>query len=125
MVVMVIMGIMAALVVPNLLSRPDQARAVAAKQDIAGIMQALKLYHLDNGRYPSNTQGLDALQKKPNTAPIPPNWQAYLDKVPQDPWGNSYQYLNPGVHGEIDIFSFGADGLPGGEGTNADIGSWQ
>lgn len=122
---MVIMGIMAALVVPNLLSRPDQARAVAAKQDIAGIMQALKLYHLDNGRYPSNTQGLDALQKKPNTAPIPPNWQAYLDKVPQDPWGNSYQYLNPGVHGEIDIFSFGADGLPGGEGTNADIGSWQ
>lgn len=122
---MVIMGIMAALVVPNLLSRPDQARAVAAKQDIAGIMQALKLYHLDNGRYPSNTQGLDALQKKPTTAPIPPNWQAYLDKVPQDPWGNSYQYLNPGVHGEIDIFSFGADGLPGGEGTNADIGSWQ
>lgn len=125
MVVMVIMGIMAALVVPNLLSRPDQARALAAKQDIAGIMQALKLYHLDNGRYPSNSQGLVALQSKPSTAPIPPNWQAYLDKVPSDPWGNQYQYLNPGVHSDIDVFSFGADGVPGGEGNNADIGSWQ
>ncbi|MGG4606179.1 type II secretion system major pseudopilin GspG [Paenalcaligenes sp. Me131] len=125
MVVIVIMGIMAALVVPNLLSRPDQARVVAAKQDIAGIMQALKLYRLDNGFYPSAQQGLQALQQKPSAPPTPQNWQRYLDKVPTDPWGNAYQYLNPGVSNDVDVFSFGADGQRGGEEMNADIGSWQ
>lgn len=125
MVVIVIMGIMAALVVPNLLSRPDQARVVAAKQDIAGIMQALKLYRLDNGFYPSTQQGLQALQQKPASPPVPQNWQRYLDKVPTDPWGNAYQYLNPGVDNDVDVFSFGADGQRGGEEMNADIGSWQ
>ncbi|TGV06283.1 type II secretion system protein GspG [Alcaligenaceae bacterium 429] len=125
MVVIVIMGIMAALVVPNLLSRPDQARVVAAKQDIAGIMQALKLYRLDNGFYPNSQQGLQALQQKPSAPPVPQNWQRYLDKVPTDPWGNAYQYLNPGVSNDVDVFSFGADGQRGGEEMNADIGSWQ
>lgn len=125
MVVIVIMGIMAALVVPNLLSRPDQARAIAAKQDILAISQALKLYRLDNGRYPTNEQGLQALQLKPSTPPVPHNWQSYLDHLPLDPWGNAYHYLNPGVHHEVDIFSFGADGVAGGDGVNSDIGSWQ
>lgn len=125
MVVIVIMGIMAALVVPNLLNRPDQARAIAAKQDILAISQALKLYRLDNGRYPTTEQGLDALQTKPTTPPVPHNWQSYLDRLPMDPWGNPYHYLNPGVHGEVDVFSFGADGVAGGEGVNSDIGSWQ
>ena len=125
MVVIVIMGIMAALVVPNLLNRPDQARTIAAKQDILAISQALKLYRLDNGRYPTTEQGLDALQTKPTIPPAPHNWQPYLDRLPMDPWGNPYHYLNPGVHGEVDVFSFGADGVAGGEGVNSDIGSWQ
>ncbi|NLJ61924.1 MAG: type II secretion system major pseudopilin GspG [Alcaligenaceae bacterium] len=125
MVVIVIMGIMAALVVPNLLNRPDQARAIAAKQDILAISQALKLYRLDNGRYPTTEQGLDALRTKPTIPPVPHNWQPYLDRLPMDPWGNPYHYLNPGVHVEVDVFSFGADGVAGGEGVNSDIGSWQ
>lgn len=125
MVVVVIMGVLAALVVPNLLDRPDQARAVAARQDIGAIMQALKLYRLDNGRYPTNEQGIGALVQKPAASPVPANWRAYLDRLPVDPWGNPYQYLNPGANGEIDVFSFGADGQPGGEGADADIGSWQ
>lgn len=124
MVVVVIMGILAALVVPNLLDRPDQARIVAARQDIGGIMQALKLYRLDNGRYPSQAQGLQALVQRPDVAPAPNNWRAYMDRLPSDPWGAPYQYLNPGVHGEIDVFSFGADSQAGGEGNDADIGSW-
>ncbi|MGE8545852.1 type II secretion system major pseudopilin GspG [Alcaligenes sp. Marseille-Q7550] len=122
MVVLVIMGVMAALIVPNLMDRPDQARAAAARQDVASIMQALKLYRLDNGRYPTQAQGLQALVQKPAGVD---NWRSYLDRLPQDPWGNPYQYLNPGVHEEIDVFSLGADGQPGGEGSNADIGSWQ
>ncbi|TAL86832.1 MAG: type II secretion system protein GspG [Rhodanobacter sp.] len=126
MVVVVILGILAALVVPKIISRPDDARVVAAKQDIASLMQALKLYRLDNHRYPSTEQGLQALVVRPATAPIPPDWKAggYLDRLPTDPWGNPYQYLNPGLHGEVDIVSFGADGAPGGEGNDADIGSW-
>jgi general secretion pathway protein G len=126
MVVVVILGILAALVVPKIISRPDEARIIAAKQDIASLMQALKLYRLDNQRYPSSEQGLQALVAQPTTAPLAPNWKAggYLDRLPRDPWGNPYQYLNPGVHGEIDVFSFGADGAPGGEGNDADIGSW-
>lgn len=126
MVVVVILGILAALVVPKIISRPDEARVLAAKQDIASLMQALKLYRLDNQRYPVTEQGLQALVTQPTIAPLPPNWKAggYVERLPKDPWGNPYQYLNPGVHGEMDIFSTGADGAPGGEGNDADIGSW-
>ncbi len=124
MVVVVIMGIMAALVVPSLMDRPDQARAVAARQDIAALTQALKLYRLDNGRYPSTAQGLAALHQRPTQPPEPRNWRPYMDRLPNDPWGNPYQYLQPGVHGEIDVFSLGADGLAGGSGSDADIGNW-
>jgi general secretion pathway protein G len=127
MIVVVILGILAALVVPKIMDRPDEARQVAAKQDIAAIQQALKLYRLDNFRYPSTEQGLAALVQKPTIEPLPANWKGggYLDKLPKDPWGNPYQFLNPGVHAEIDVFSYGADGEPGGEGADADIGSWQ
>lgn len=126
MVVIVILGILAALVVPNIIGRPDEARVIAAKQDIASLMQALKLYRLDNQRYPTTEQGLQSLVTKPATAPVPPNWKAggYIERLPKDPWGNTYRFLNPGVRGEIDVFSFGADGAPGGEGKDADIGSW-
>lgn len=126
MVVVVIIGILAALVMPKIISRPDEARAIAAKQDIASLLQALKLYRLDNQRYPRTEQGLQALVMQPTTPPMPLNWKAggYIERLPKDSWGNPYQYLNPGVHGEIDVFSFGADGAPGGEGNDADIGSW-
>ena len=126
LVVIVILGILAALVVPRVLERPDEARAVAAKSDIAAIVAALKLYRLDNQRYPTTEQGLSALVTRPTVAPMPPNWKpnGYLERLPKDPWGNPYQYLNPGLHGEIDVFSFGADGQPGGTGIDADIGSW-
>jgi general secretion pathway protein G len=126
MVVIVILGIIAALVVPKVLERPDDARAVAAKSDIATILQALKLYRLDNQRYPTAEQGLAALVAKPDAPPVPPNWKpgGYLERLPRDPWQNPYQYLNPGLKGEIDVFSFGADGQPGGAGKDADIGSW-
>lgn len=127
MVVIVILGVLAALVVPKVMSRPDEARQVAAKQDIGAISQALKLYRLDNGRYPTTEQGLGALTQKPSAAPEPKNWKpgGYLERLPNDPWGNPYQYANPGTHGEIDIWSLGADGQPGGEGVDAEIGNWQ
>jgi general secretion pathway protein G len=125
MVVLVIIGVLAALIVPNVLDRADDARVTAARTDVNNLMQALKLYKLDNQRYPTTEQGLQALVVKPTTGPIPPNWKPYVEKLPQDPWRNPYQYLNPGVKGEIDVMSFGADGQPGGEGKNADIGSWQ
>jgi general secretion pathway protein G len=125
MVVLVIMGVLAALIVPNLMGRPDQARATAARQDVGALMQALKLYRLDNGEYPSAPQGLRALVEKPASGKAPPNWRNYLERLPSDPWGKPYQYLNPGTNGEIDVFSLGADGEPGGEKANADIGSWQ
>jgi general secretion pathway protein G len=126
MIVIVILGILAAIVVPKIISRPDEARVIAAKQDIASLMQALKLYRLDNQRYPTTEQGLQALVIKPTATPVPPNWKGggYIERLPKDPWGNAYQYLNPGLHGEIDVFSFGADGAPDGEGNDADIGSW-
>lgn len=126
MVVVVILGILAALVVPKIISRPDEARVIAARQDIAGLMQALRLYRLDTQRYPSTEQGLQALIERPSGAPAPDNWKTggYLERLPQDPWGTPYGYLNPGLHGEIDIFSFGADGVSGGEENDADIGSW-
>ena len=124
MVVVVILGILAVLIVPRVVGRTDEARTVAAKQDVAAIMQALKLYRLDNGRYPSTEQGIAALVTKPQSEPVPANWQKYLDRIPKDPWGNVYQYLNPGVRGEIDVFTLGADARPGGSGPDADVGSW-
>ena len=124
MVVVVILGVLAALIVPRVVGRTDDARAVAARQDISSILQALKLYRVDNSRYPTVTQGLEALVTKPSTEPVPPNWKSYLDRMPKDPWGKPYLYLNPGARGEIDVFSLGADGQPGGAGADADIGSW-
>jgi general secretion pathway protein G len=126
MVVIVILGVLAALVVPSVLSRTDDARNVAAKSDLAAIRQALKLYRLDNQRYPSTEQGLDALVAKPTEPPLPPNWKpgGYLEKLPRDPWGHPYQYLNPGIKSDVDVMTYGADGQPGGTGADADIGSW-
>jgi len=125
MVVLLIIGVLAALIVPNVLDRADDAKATAAKTDVSNLMQALKLYKLDNGRFPTAEQGLAALVAKPSAEPVPPNWKKNLDQLPKDPWGSAYVYLNPGVKGEIDVMSFGADGQAGGEGKNADIGSWQ
>ncbi|PUA20199.1 type II secretion system major pseudopilin GspG [Glaciimonas sp. PCH181] len=126
MVVVVIMGILAALVVPKLMGRTDDARVMAARADISTIMAALKLYKLDNQRYPTTEQGLQALVTKPVSGPAANGWKSggYIDKVPNDPWGNPYQFLAPGIKGECDVLSLGADGLPGGEGNDADIGSW-
>ena len=127
LVVITILGILAALIVPRVMDRPDQARATAARADIAAIMGALKLYRLDNGTYPTTEQTLGALVKKPDRGEIPRNWKAggYLDKLPVDPWQTEYQYLNPGIRGEVDVFSLGKDRKPGGEGLDADIGSWE
>ena len=125
MVVVVILGILAALVVPKIVSRPDEARAVKAKQDVLAIQNGLDLYKLDNGFYPSTNQGLDALVKKPTSEPVPQNWKQILKSVPVDPWGHDYQYLNPGQHGDVDVFTYGANNQPGGTGINAEIGNWQ
>ena len=125
LVVLVIIGVLAALIVPNVLNRADEARVTAARTDVNNLMQALKLYRLDNQRYPTAEQGLQALVAKPSAGPPPANWKPYLDKLPNDPWGHPYQYVNPGVKGEVDVFSFGADGRSGGEGNDADLGSWQ
>lgn len=125
MVVLVIIGVLAALIVPNIIDRADDAKVTAAKSDIATIMQALKLYRLDNHRYPTAEQGLQALVARPSSEPQPANWRIYLEKLPNDPWQRPYQYLNPGIQTEVDVMSFGADGNAGGEGKNADIGSWQ
>jgi general secretion pathway protein G len=126
MVVVVIIGILGALVVPKLMGRTGESRVTAAKVDISTLMQALKLYKLDNQRYPTTEQGLKALVEKPTSGPAANGWKAggYIDKLPKDPWGNPYQYMQPGLHGEVDIFSTGADGQPGGTGEDADIGSW-
>jgi general secretion pathway protein G len=131
MVVITILGVLAALIVPRVVGRTDDAKIAAAKQDIASIMQALKLYRLDNGRYPTTDQGLQALLTRPTTEPMPSNWKqgGYLERstVPSDPWGEPYKFLNPGVRGEIDVFSLGRDRANGGEPNtpDADIGSWQ
>lgn len=125
MVVLVIIGVLGALIVPNLIDRAGDARVTAARTDVNNLMQALKLYKLDNQRYPTGEQGLQSLVVKPTASPVPPNWKPYLDKLPNDPWGHPYQYANPGVKGEIDVYSFGADGQVGGEGNDAEIGSWQ
>jgi general secretion pathway protein G len=126
MVVLVILGVLAAMIAPKIMDRPDEARIIAARQDIATVIQALKMYRLDNIRYPTTEQGLQALITKPAIAPIPDNWKSggYLEKLPNDPWGHPYVYLNPGRHGDIDVISLGADGESGGEGKDADIGSW-
>ena len=127
MVVVVILGILATLIVPKIMGRVDDARVIAAKQDIASIMQALKLYRLDNQRYPTTEQGLSALTQKPSTGPDAQAWKSggYLEKLPKDPWGHPYLYLSPGLQGEVDVLSYGADGLPDGAGNDADIGSWE
>jgi general secretion pathway protein G len=126
LVVIVILGVLAALIVPNVISRPDEARATVAKSDIAAIMSALKLYRLDNQRYPTGDQGLAALVAKPEQPPLAANWKpgGYLERLPKDPWGRPYVYLNPGVRGEVEVMTFGADGQSGGTGPDADIGSW-
>jgi len=127
MVVIAIIGILATLIVPKIMGRPDEARATAAKHDVGTLVQAFKLYRLDIGRYPSTEQGVRALVEKHTSEPVPQNWKAggYLDSIPKDPWGNPYQFANPGTRGEIDVFSFGADGKAGGTGSDADIGNWQ
>jgi general secretion pathway protein G len=126
MVVLVIMGILAGLVVPKLMGRTDDARVLQAKQDISTMMGALKMYKLDNMRYPTTEQGLKALIEKPTGGPAANGWKAggYISKLPQDPWGNQYQYMSPGIKSEVEIFSLGADGQPGGAAYDADIGSW-
>lgn len=125
LVVLVIIGVLGALVVPNLFSSLDDARVTAARTDINTLVQSLKRYKLDNQRFPTSEQGLDALVRKPTAGPQPVNWKPYLDKLPNDPWGRPYQYANPGVKGEIDVYSLGADGQAGGEGKDAEVGSWQ
>lgn len=124
MVVVVILGILASIVVPKIMSRPDEARVVKARQDILAIQNALDLYKLDNGIYPTTDQGLSALVTKPTSAPEPRDWKAYLKRLPVDPWGREYLYLSPGQHGDVDVFTLGADGQPGGTGINAEIGNW-
>ncbi len=119
-----ILGILASIVVPKIISRPDEARIVKVKQDILVIQNALDLYKLDNGYYPTTDQGLLALVEKPTTNPIPTDWKPYLKSVPKDPWGREYIYLSPGEHGEVDIFTLGPSGQAGGTGTNSQIGNW-
>ena len=125
MVVVVIIGLLAAIVVPNLIGNIDTASVARSRQDVRGVETALNLYRLDNFRYPSTNQGLQALVSNPGIAAAP-NWKSggYLRSVPLDPWSNAYQYLNPGQRSEFDVFSYGADGQEGGEGINTDIGNW-
>ncbi|MDD1796175.1 type II secretion system major pseudopilin GspG [Enterovibrio makurazakiensis] len=126
MVVIVILGVLASLVVPNLLGNKDKADQQKAVTDISSLEGVLDMYRLDNSVYPTTDQGLDALVSKPSSSPEPRNYRqdGYIKRLPQDPWGNDYQYLNPGEHGSVDIFSLGADNQEGGEGVNQDIGNW-
>ncbi len=126
LVVVVILGILASIIVPKIMKRPEEARRTKAIIDINAIETALNLYRLDNGGYPSTEQGLEALVTKPTIGVIPKNWkeEGYLDKVPKDPWGNPFVYLSPGLHKEFDLESYGADGVDGGEGKDADIENW-
>jgi general secretion pathway protein G len=129
MVVIIILGILAMYVAPKLMGRPDEAKQVRAKMDISALETALKLYKLDSGMYPNSEQGLQALVQKPESGAIPKKWRTggYLEKgkVPKDPWGNDYVYLSPGLKGDFDILSYGADGVPGGENENKDINNWE
>ncbi|MBU6469265.1 MAG: type II secretion system major pseudopilin GspG [Gammaproteobacteria bacterium] len=124
MVVVVILGILASIIVPKIMNKPDEARVVKAKQDIRAIQSALEMYKLDNFVYPTTDQGLQALVTKPTTDPVPPHWKQYLDRLPIDPWDYPYQYLNPGVHGPIDIWSYGPKGPSGGSSDAGAIGNW-
>lgn len=126
MVVVVILGILAAIVAPRIMSRPDEARVVRARQDVRALGGALDLYKLDNLAYPTTEQGLEALVNRPAALPQGARYKedGYIEAVPQDPWGSTYQYLQPGQHGTFDLYSLGADGVPGGDGFNADIGNW-
>lgn len=126
LVVVVILGILASIIIPKIMTRPEEAKRIKAKMDIKAIETALNLYRLDNDVYPSTEQGLEALVTKPTTGVIPRNWKedGYLDKVPKDPWGNLYVYLSPGVNKEFDLESYGTDGVDGGEGKDADIENW-
>lgn len=127
MVVVVIIGVLGAIVVPQFMSRPDQAKVTAARTDIQAISTALEMYRLDTFNYPSTQQGIEALSKRPGGTPVVKNWnpQGYLKSLPLDPWGTPYQYLNPGTHSAgYDLYSFGSDGVPGGEEHAADIGNW-
>jgi general secretion pathway protein G len=125
MVVVIILGILAAIVAPNVIGRVDDAQITKAKTEIRNLESSLKFYRLDNFAYPTTEQGLEALASKPADPNIK-NWKSggYIPRVPNDPWGNSYLYLNPGTNGEIDIYTLGRDGQPGGEGVDADIGNW-
>ena len=129
MVVIVILGILAGLIIPRIMGRPEEAKQLKAKMQIESIETALKLYKLDNGVYPDTEQGLQALVEKPDTGTLPKKWRTggYLEKgkVPKDPWGNDFVYLSPGAHGEYDLISYGADGVQGGEDKNKDIESWE
>ena len=126
LVVVVIIGILVAVVAPNFMGEPDKARVARAKQDVVAIVTALNMYRLDNFSYPTTDQGLQALVTAPAGTPPAPNWRqgGYLPRLPKDPWGNEYRYLSPGQRGEIDVYSLGADGQPGGEGIQSDIGNW-
>ena len=126
MVVVVIMSILVLVIVPRIIDRPDQARVAQVKTNLAVLAEAVSLYRLDNLTYPSTEQGLQALVTQPATEPVPANWAqgGYIDRLPKDPWGKDYQYLSPGVYGDFDIFTFGADGVQGGDGIDADIGTW-
>lgn len=126
MVVVVILSILALVIIPRVIDRPDQARVARVQSDLSVISGAVKLYRLDNFKYPTTEQGLSALVTRPVSEPVPKNWSqnGYLDRLPKDPWGQDYQYLSPGVHGDFDVFSYGADGISGGSGVDADIGSW-
>jgi general secretion pathway protein G len=129
MVVIVILGILAGLIIPRIMGRPEEAKELKAKLQIESIETALKLYKLDNGAYPDTEQGLQALIEKPETGTLPKKWRTggYLEKgkLPKDPWGNDFIYLSPGAHGEYDLSSYGADGVQGGEDKNKDINSWE
>ncbi|MGH8278429.1 MAG: type II secretion system major pseudopilin GspG [Gammaproteobacteria bacterium] len=124
MVVVVILGILASIIVPKIMNKPDEARVVKAKQDIRAIQSALEMYKLDNYVYPTTDQGLQALVTKPASDPAPPHWKQYLDRLPIDPWEHPYQYLNPGVHGSIDIWSYGPKGPAAGDSDSGVIGNW-
>lgn len=127
LVVLVIMGLLISVVAPNVMGRADDARVQKVHADFSAVETALKLYRLDNFSYPSTEQGLQALRVKPGLEPVPAKWKSggYLESMPVDPWGRAYLFLHPGQHGDFDLYTLGADGMPGGEGQNADIGNWQ
>lgn len=129
MVVIIILGVLAGLIIPRIMGRPDEARQAKARIQMEAMESALKLYKLDNGSYPTTEQGLRALVEAPTIGNVPKNWRqgGYLEKgkVPKDPWGNDFIYVSPGSHGDFDLTCLGADAEPGGEGVNKDINNWE